>query len=178
MTAKTTSTKAPTRKKRKAKRKATTTTTARGSAATAKALLDAYCQSVVATGYADVTLFDDAMRPLLTRGVTVSATRVSDPSLAADATALLNTTTDSISPSSLAQVPTDIRADVQAVRTEKQAILQHLVSAANGDASAFQFLVEATNTVGGVQPQLENIATFLQSNCPVADRPTTTTTAN
>src|SRR5438477_6855848 len=71
------------RGKKKTKKTRTTTTTA-GSAAAAKALLDAYCSSVATSGFADATLFDNAMRPLLTRGVTDSALRTRDPSLAAD----------------------------------------------------------------------------------------------
>jgi hypothetical protein len=144
------------------------------SGASTKASLDRYCASVASGGSADVTLFDDAMRPLLTRGVSASALHTSDPSLTADATALLNTVTASVSPNALAQVPAAIRTDVQAVRTEKQAILQNLVNAANGDPSGVQFLVQASSTIGGVQQQLVDIAAFLQANCPAADRPPTT----
>jgi hypothetical protein len=169
----TTSTTTPHRKQKRKKKTAPTTT--RGSAASAKALLDAYCASVASGEHADATLFDDAMRPLLTRGVTDSALHTSDPSLASDATALLNTVTASLSAPSLAQVPVDIRSDVQVVRAEKQAILHNLVNAANGDASGIQFLVQATNTAGGVQQQFVSIATFLQANCPASDRPPTPT---
>ena len=158
-------------KNTKRKRRTSTPTTTRASA---KALLDKYCANVATGGYAEVTIFDNAMRPLLTRAVTDSALHTADPSLAADATALLSSATESLSTTSLAQVPVEIRADVQAVRTEKRAILQNLVNAANGNASGVQFLVQASSTGGGVQQQLVAVASYLQANCPVADRPPTT----
>jgi hypothetical protein len=164
-------------KKRKKEPKKQKTTTTRVSTANANSLLDAYCHAVATSGYADVALFDSAMRPLLTRGLTAFSLHMSDPSLAADATALLTTVTASLSASALAQVPSQVRTDVQAVRTEKQAILQHLVSGANGDGSAWVFIEQATDTGGGVVSQLGNIGTFLQDNCPASDRPPTSTTA-
>jgi hypothetical protein len=166
-----TTTTTPHGKKKKAKRKKRSTPTSRVST---KASLDKYCASVATGGYAEVTLFDNAMRPLLTQAVTDSTLHTTDPSLAGNATALLNSITASLSTTSLAQVPAEIRTDVQAVRTEKQAILQNLVNAANGDASGVQFLVQASSTGGGVQQQLVNIGTYLQANCPAADRPPTT----
>lgn len=168
----TTSTTPHGKKKNTKRKKHTSTATTRASSA--KALLDSYCASVASGGYAEVTLFDDAMRPLLTRGVTDSALHTSDPSLAADATALSNTVGASLSATALAEVPAEIRAEVQAVRTEKQAILQNLVNAANGDPAGIQFLVQASSTGGGVQQQLVDIAGYLEANCPAADRPPTT----
>jgi hypothetical protein len=157
----------------------TTTTTTRpppspsttNGAAAAKAALDAYCGGLRGSGYADVTLFDGAMRPILVRLLKMSAYRTQDGTLAADATAVSRTITASVSAASLARVPAPIRADVRAVRIEKQAIVQHVVAGANGDASAFQFEVQAESTEGGVAPQLIRIMAFLRSSCPAADLP-------
>jgi hypothetical protein len=163
----------PQRKKHKKTPKTTTTTRP---PATGKAQVAAYCASVASGANQDAMLFDDAMRPLLTRGIATAATRTADPTLAADATPVLNTITASLSATALAQVPAAIRADVQAVRTEKQGVMQHLISAANGDQTAFTFIVQAESNGGGVLPSITNVATYLQTNCTPPGSSTTTTT--
>jgi hypothetical protein len=168
------------RKKHKKPKPAKATTTTRVSAAATKAQVTAYCASAYcasATGPdADTKLFDDAMTPLLQRRVRDIAAETNDPSLAADATTVLNTLTASLSASSLAQVPAAIRSDVQAVRTEKQAVMQNLVNAANGDRNAYQFLLQATDTGGGVLTQIMDITAYLQANCTTSSPGATTST--
>jgi hypothetical protein len=160
-------------KKHKKPKPAKATTTTRVSAAATKAQVAAYCASAAGPD-ADTKLFDDAMTPLLQRGVRDIAAETNDPSLATDATVVLNTLTASLSASALAQVPAAIRSDVQAVRTEKQAVMQNLVNAANGDRNAYQFLGQATDTGGGVVTQIMDITAFLQANCTAPGAPTTT----
>jgi hypothetical protein len=136
---------------------------------TTAAVIRSYCDALHADHFADVTLYDDAMRPLLVRLVRASAYRSRDAKLAADTTALLSARASSLSSAALAPVPAPLRADIRAIRAEKLAILRNVVLGANGDQAGVQFIVQSESNEGGVMSQVLRSSAFLRTHCPAAD---------
>ncbi len=129
-------------------------------------MLAAYCTSLRLSHGADLALFDDAMRPILTRVIRARAGgAVRDATVGAAASALARTVAASTAALEISRVPAPIRGDVRAVRIEKQAILEHAVAAANGDAAGFDFLVQAESNGGGVVAALSRIGVFTRASC-------------